>query len=87
MDIKKARSIADEMFEICAQVDEALAEAAEGIYRDVHAAKSVESIINSTIELMVFVNEAPWESLDMDEQKTELENLYNQLLEDFEDFE
>lgn len=88
MDIKKARTLVDDMLDICGQVDnETLAEASQGIYRDVHAAKSIESIMSSARELMVFVNEVPWESYDTDDLKNELENIYNQLLEDFEDFE
>lgn len=88
MDIKKARQLVDEMLDLCSQVDdETLAEASEGIYRDVHAAKSVESIINSAGELMVFVTEVHWEELDSEEPKNEIEIIYNQLLEDYEEFE
>lgn len=88
MDIKKARQLVDDMLDICSQIeDETLTEASEGIYRDVHAAKSVESIINSARELMVFVAEVQWKEIESDELKEEIETIYNQLLEDFEEFE
>ena len=87
MNLKEAIDIIDEMIEYCNDIDDDLTDAAEGIYRDVHAAKTIESIINSANELMVFVNDTPWKSYELEEQQKEIEILYNKLLENFEDFE
>ena len=79
MEIEKAINIICEILDICSQLDEEnLNEACSGIYNDIHMAKSVESIINSAAELMVFINEAPWESMEGGEElKYEIESLYN----------
>lgn len=75
------------MLDICSQLeDETLNEACSGIYNDVCAAKTVDSVISSARELMVFVNEAPWDSTDLSELKEELEQIYNDLLEEHEEF-
>ncbi|MCC7514217.1 MAG: hypothetical protein IT212_05970 [Bacteroidia bacterium] len=88
MELKKAKSMINEMLEICSQLDEpTLADAAEGIYRDVQASKTIELIISYAGELMVFVNEAPWEDFGMNELRNDIEVIYNELLESYQDFE
>ncbi len=85
MEIKKAKNILNEMLDICSQLeDETLNEACSGIYNDVSAAKTVNAVISSARELMVFVNDADW--FDLEELKEELEQIYNNLLEEDEDF-
>lgn len=75
------------MLDICAELeDELFSETCSGIYNDVQAAKSVETIISSARELMVFVNEQPWEEMDLAEFKDEIETIFNQLLEESEEF-
>lgn len=75
------------MLDICSQFeDETLTEACSGIYNDVSAAKTVNSVISSARELMVFINDAPWEDFDLSDLKDELEDIYNNLLEEYEDF-
>ena len=87
MDIKKAKSLVDDILDICAQFEEeTLAEACSGIYNDVHASKSIEEVVSCARELMVFVNEAPWEICDLLDLKNEIEEKFNELLEEFEDF-
>jgi len=87
MDIKKARLSLFEMLDICTRLeDDTLSETCSGIYNDVKAAKTLEQIIDSARELMVFINEAPWEDSDCFELKEELEEMYNILLEEFEDY-
>jgi len=87
MEIKKAKNILNEMLDICSQLeDETLNEACSGIYNDVSAAKNVSCIISSARELMVFINDAPWEDSDLFDLKGELEEIYNNLLEEYEDF-
>lgn len=72
------------MLDICSQLeDETLTEACSGIYNDVTAAKTVNSVISSARELMVFVSETDWS--DMEELNEELEIIYNNLLESFEE--
>lgn len=86
MDIKKARLSLNEMLDICARLeDDTLNEACSGIYNDVKAAKSVGQIIDSARELMIFVSEAEWEE-DFSELREEIEQMFNELLEDYEDF-
>jgi hypothetical protein len=87
MEIKKAKSLLDDILDICAQLeDETLTEACSGIYNDIQAAKSLEVIITSARELMVFVNEAPWEDADLLDLKEEVEEIFNRLMEEYEDF-
>lgn len=85
MDLKSAKKILNEIFELCGQLeDQILSETIEGIYNDVQAAKTLESVISSARELMVFVYESPDDDFTSD-IKSEIENLYNNLLEDYED--
>lgn len=87
MDIKKARLSLYEMLDLCSRLeDETLSEACSGIYNDVKAAKTTEQIIDSSRELMVFVNEASWEDSEFFELKEEVETIFNTLLEDYEEF-
>lgn len=87
MDIKKARLSLYEMLDLCSRLeDDTLSEASSGIYNDIKAAKTVEQIIDSARELMVFVNEASWEDSEFFELKEEIETIYNTLLEDYEEF-
>lgn len=87
MEIKKAKSLLDDILDICSQLgDETLTEACSGIYNDIQAAKSVEVVIASARELMVFVNEAPWSDFDLDDLKDEIEEKFIQLLEEYEEF-
>lgn len=85
MDLKSSQKILNEIFELCSQLeDQVLSEAIEGIYNDVQAAKTIENVISSARELMVFVYESVDDDFTMD-IKSEIENLYNNLLEDYED--
>ncbi len=85
MDLKSSQKILNEIFELCSQLeDQVLSEAIEGIYNDVQAAKTIENVIASARELMVFVSESIDDDFTMD-IKSEIENLYNNLLEDYED--
>lgn len=87
MDIKKARLSLYEMLDLCSRLeDDTLSEACSGIYNDVKAAKTVEQIIDSSRELMVFVSEASWEDSELFELKEEVETIFNTLLEDYEEF-
>lgn len=86
MDIKKARLSLNEMLDICSRLeDDTLNEACSGIYNDVKAAKTVGQIVDSARELMIFVNETECDE-ELFELKEELEILFNNLLEDYEDF-
>lgn len=83
MDLKSAKKLLNEMIELCAQLeDTTLNEACEGIYSDITTAKSLEYLSTSARELMVFISEVP----DYDDQvmdtKQELENMYNDFLEE-----
>jgi hypothetical protein len=87
MELKKAKALVGEMLDICNQLeDETLTEACSGIYNDVQASKTVEVVVSCARELMVFVNEAPWEEYDLSDLKEEVEIIFNSLLEEFEDF-
>ena len=86
MELKKAKNILNEMLDICSQLeDETLRDACSGIYNDVKAAKNTETVVSSARELMVFVSEADWYDSDVCELKEELEQMYNDLLEEHEE--
>ena len=85
MNIKEVKNILDEILDLCYQAENSfLNENAEGIYRDAQAAKSVEHVIRCASELMIFVNETLFEDEDL---KMEIERLYNQLQDNYEEFE
>jgi hypothetical protein len=85
MDLKSAKKILDEIFELCYQLeDQILSESIEGIYNDISSAKSIELVISSARELMVFVWESPDDDFSAD-IKNEIENLYNNLLEEYDE--
>lgn len=82
MDLKSAKKIINEMFDLCSQIeDPTLTEAAEGIYNDIQTAKSVEQVITSARELMVFVSEVPDDDF-VSEIRAELEEMLITLMED-----
>jgi hypothetical protein len=87
MEIKRAKSLVCNMLDICAELqDESFSETCSGIYNDVQAAKTIENVIACARELMVFVNEQPWEDLDLAEFKEEIESIFNTLMEESEEF-
>jgi len=85
MDLKSTKKILDEIFDLCSQLeDQILSEAIEGIYNDVHASKSIENVISSAREIMVFISETPDDDFTSD-IKNEIENLFQNLLEEYDD--
>lgn len=87
MELKKAKSLIGDILDICAQFeDETLTEACSGIYNDIQVAKNIEVVITSARELMVFVNEAPWEESDLLDLRDEIEVIYTTLLEEYDEF-
>lgn len=82
MDLKSAKKILEEMFDLASQIeDEILAETSQAIYNDVQAHRTVEQVITSARELMVFVNEVPEDDF-IYEIKLEMEELLNSLMGD-----
>lgn len=87
MDIKKAKNIINDIIDICSQLeDPTLTEACSGIYNDVQAARTIEEVISSARELMVFVHEAPWKECDLSELLDEIEEGFNELMEEYDEF-
>lgn len=87
MELKKSKSLVNDILDICSQFeDETLTEACSGIYNDVQAAKNVETVINSARELMVFVNDSPWEDYDLQDLKYEIEEIFIKLMEEYDEF-
>lgn len=84
MDLKLAKKILEDIFELCSQLENSvLSESIEGIYNDVSAAKSVESVLSSAREIMVFVSESEDDEYSS-EIKFEIETLFNNLLEEYD---
>lgn len=85
MNIKDAKNLLDEILDICSQIeDQILNDAAEGIYRDAQAAKSTEQVLRCASELMIFVNETPFDDMEL---KSEIERIFNELQDGSEEFE
>jgi hypothetical protein len=85
MELKKSKSLVNDILDICTQLEEeTLTEACSGIYNDVQAAKNIEVVIASARELMVFVNEAPWD--EMEYLKDEIEEIFAALMEEYDEF-
>jgi len=86
MNTKEAKNILDEILELCSQIeDQILNDAADGIYRDAQASKTPEQVLGCASELMIFVNDTPWDDHDP-EIKFEMEKLFIDLQEGCEDF-
>ena len=87
MELKKAKSLVNDILDICSHFDdETLTEACSGIYNDVHAATNIENVISSLRELMVFINESPWEEYDLQDLKEEAEDIFNKIMEEYDEF-
>lgn len=87
MELKKAKSLVNDILDICSHFDdETLTEACSGIYNDVHAAKNIENVISSLRELMVFINESPLEDYDLQDLRDEAEEIFNKIMEEYDEF-
>lgn len=88
MEIKKAKLLVEDILDICSQLGEDnLNDSCTGIYNDLQAAKSVEEIVLISRELMIFVGDSPWDLVDGgDDLKNEIEIIFNELIEEFEEF-
>ncbi len=88
MEIKKAKSLLFDIIDICNQLEEEiLSDTCHGIYNDVSASKHIDDVISSARELMVFVNDAPWDEMDGGEDlRNDIEIIYTQLLEEYDEF-
>jgi predicted ribonuclease toxin of YeeF-YezG toxin-antitoxin module len=85
MELKKSKTLVNDILDICSQLEEeTLSEACAGIYNDIQAAKNVESVIASAREIMVFVNEAPWDGMEY--LKDEIEEIFAALMEEYDEF-
>ena len=85
MNLKDAKNILDEILDLCYQAEDPfLNESAEGIYRDVQSTKTPEQVLRCASELMIFVNETQFDDMDL---KAEIERLFNQLQDEYEEFE
>ncbi len=88
MEIKKAKLLVEDILDICAQLgDDNLNDSCSGIYNDLQMAKSTEEVVLISRELMVFVGDSPWDDIDGgDELKNEIEKIFNEIIEEFEEF-
>lgn len=85
MDLKKVKSMVDEMLDICSKLeDEELSTACNGIYNDLQVCKSIQGVISCARELMVFSSDSPWDA-ETYELRDEVESIFNQLLEETEE--
>lgn len=88
MEIKKAKLLVEDILDICAQLGEDnLNDSCSGIYNDLQMAKSVEEVVLISRELMIFVGDSPWDDMDGGEElRNEIEKIFNELIEEFEEF-
>lgn len=88
MEIKKAKLLVEDILDICTQLgEENLNDSCSGIYNDLQVATSVEQIVLISRELMIFVGDSPWDEMDGGEDlKNEIEKIFNELIEEFEEF-
>lgn len=87
MELKKSQSLVADMLELCLQSgDPILMEHVSGIYNDVQIARSVEIVVSYAREVMVFVCETPWDEMECPELKDEIETIFNNLLEEYEEY-
>lgn len=86
MDLKKAKSMVDEILSLCSKLEyEELSTACNGIYNDLQVCKTIHSVISCARELMVFSADAPWDE-ETYELHDEVEIIFNQLLDDTEEY-
>ena len=88
MEIKKAKLLVEDILDICAQLgEENLNDSCTGIYNDLQVSTSVEQVVLISRELMIFINDSPWESIDGGEDlRNDIEKIFDELIEEFEEF-
>lgn len=86
MTLKTIKKIFFEIADLCSEInDDNLSNALESLYRDAENAQNISEVIDATRELMVFVNEVPWSDEELDGLISDIEALYNKMLEDNEE--
>jgi allophanate hydrolase subunit 1 len=86
MTLKSAKKIFYDIVDLCQEIDDDnLSIALESLFRDADAAEDVNEVIDAARELMVFVNEVPYSDSDLDGLLSDIEELYNKLLEENEE--
>lgn len=83
MTLKAIKKIFFEIADLCLEIDDDnLSSALESLYRDAENAQDPSDVIDAARELMVFVNEVPWSDEELDGLISDIESLYNKMLED-----
>ena len=86
MTLKAIKKLFFEIADLCVEIDdENLSTALESLYRDAENAKDQADVLDAARELMVFVNEVPWSDEELDGLLSDIEALYNKMLEDTEE--
>lgn len=86
MTLKTIKKLFFEIADLCVEIDdENLSTALESLYRDAENAKDPSDVLDAARELMVFVNEVPWSDSELDGLLTDIETVYNKMLEDTEE--
>ena len=86
MTLKAIKKIFFEIADLCVEIDDDnLSNALESLYRDAENAQDPSDVIDAARELMVFVNEVPWSDEELDGLLSDIEALYNKMLEDSEE--
>jgi hypothetical protein len=86
MTLKAIKKLFFEISDLCIEIDDDnLSSALESLYRDVENADNPSDVLDAARELMVFVNEVPWSDEELDGLLSDIEALYNKMLEDTEE--
>jgi hypothetical protein len=85
MNLKEAKSLFDEIVDLCYQLeDNSLNNSLDFFYQEVSQAQNEYDIFNITSELMFYVDEINIYDQDIEDIKAEIQNLYNKMQDEIE---
>jgi hypothetical protein len=85
MTLKEAKSLFDEIVDLCYQLgDHTLNVALESFYQEVSQSQTQYDILEITNELMFYVDEINSYDQDIEDIKAEIQNLYNKMQDEIE---
>jgi hypothetical protein len=85
MNLKEAKSMFDEIVDLCYQLeDHKLNDALDSFYQEVGDAADEYEILNITSELMFYVDEISPYDQDIEDIKAEIQDLYNKMQDEIE---
>ena len=85
MNLKEAKQIFEDIADLCSKIDDhRLNEALESSYREVDESDNISDILELLSDLMFYVDEVTWDDEDIEDLKSEIQELYNKFQDEAE---